>query len=204
MFNSDFDKKASGWDQNPMHIERAVAIAYALKEIIPLNKNMKALEYGAGTGLLSFLLRDEFREIVLMDSSREMIRICEEKSESFGTRHITPLLFDLEHDHYHEQFDIIYSQMVFHHITDTEAVIRKFHEMTYPGGYLVIADLYPEDGSFHGQDVIVHRGFDPAALSLELSTLGFVDATYQQCFMIRKENGREYPVFILKAVNCRK
>jgi tRNA (cmo5U34)-methyltransferase len=200
MINSEFDKKASGWDQNPIHVERSVAIATALKKFIPLNRNMKALEYGAGTGLLSFQLRDEFREIVLMDSSKEMIRICEEKSASFGTRHIRPLLFDLEHDHYNDQFDIIYNQMVFHHINDTEAVIRKFHEMLCPGGYLVIADLYPEDGSFHGQDVIVHKGFDPAALSVKLSTLGFMDSSYQQCYVIRKETGREYPVFILKAV----
>jgi tRNA (cmo5U34)-methyltransferase len=202
MVDSEFDKKATGWDQNAMHIERAISIATALKEIIPLNKNMKALEYGAGTGLLSFLLRDEFREIMLMDSSREMIRICEEKSESFGTKHIKTILFDLEHDHYNDRFDIIYNQMVFHHINDTEAVIRKFHEMLYPGGYLVIADLYPEDGSFHGQDAIVHRGFDPASLSLKLSTLGFKDSTFKQCFMIHKDNGLKYPLFILKAVNC--
>ncbi len=200
MIDSVFDDKASSWDQNPTHIERSVAIAAALKDFVPLNKNMKALEYGAGTGLLSFQLRDEFREIVLMDSSREMIRICEQKSAAFGTRHITPLMFDLERDTYDGKFDIIYSQLVFHHINDTNAVISKFHEMLHPGGYLVIADLYAEDGSFHGQDVVVHQGFDPGALSVQLNSRGFKDSSYQQCYQIRKENGRDYPVFILKCV----
>ncbi len=198
MTKSDFDHKASEWDQNPVHVERSIAIAAVLKEFVPLNKNMKALEYGAGTGLLSFQLRDEFQEIVLMDSSKEMIRICEEKTKHYGTKHIFPLLFDLEHHLYNGKFDIIYSQLVFHHINDTEAVIRKFHEMLHPGGYLVIADLYAEDGSFHGQDVMVHKGFDPAALSEKLTTFGFNDPAYRQCYLILRENGRDYPVFILK------
>lgn len=202
MIDSVFDNKASGWDQNPTHIERSIAIAAALKDFVPLKKNMKALEYGAGTGLLSFQLRDEFQEIVLMDSSREMIRICEEKSAGFGTRHIAPLLFDLEQDTYDGKFDIIYSQLVFHHINDTDAVIAKFHKMLHPGGYLVIADLYAEDGSFHGQDALVHKGFNPVALSAQLNTEGFKDSSYRQCYLVRRENGRDYPVFILKSVKC--
>lgn len=200
MTKSDFDHKATEWDQNPSHVERSAAIAAALKEFVPLNKNMKALEYGAGTGLLSFELRDEFQEIVLMDSSKEMIRVCEEKTRHYGTKHITPLYFDLEHHVYSGKFDIIYSQLVFHHIVDIETVIKKFHEMLHPGGYLVIADLYAEDGSFHGPDVIVHKGFDPVALSTSLISHGFNNPAHRQCYLLRKDNGRDYPVFILKAI----
>jgi len=138
----------------------------------------------------------------LMDSSSEMIRICAEKAASFGTNHITPLIFDLERNSYNGKFNIIYSQLVFHHINDTDAVIGKFHEMLQQEGYLVIADLYPEDGLFHGQDALVHKGFDPAALSAKLTTMGFRECSYQQCYVIHKEVNTEYPVFILKAVRC--
>ncbi len=29
-------------------------------------------------------------------------------------------------------------------------ILEKFHDLLNPSGYLAIADLYPEDGSFHG------------------------------------------------------
>jgi ubiquinone/menaquinone biosynthesis C-methylase UbiE len=40
---------------------------------------MKALEYGAGTGILSFLLSESFSEITLMDNSQEMVNVMHEK-----------------------------------------------------------------------------------------------------------------------------
>ena len=33
------------------------------------------------------------------------------------------------------------------------------------GGFLAIADLYEEDGSFHGEGFTGHNGFDPENLS---------------------------------------
>ncbi len=34
---SEFDSKAAGWDKNPMHWDRSVAITDLIKELIPLN-----------------------------------------------------------------------------------------------------------------------------------------------------------------------
>src|SRR5512142_3193195 len=102
---SSFDASARDWDKDKMHVERAETIAKAIENAIPLNKSMKALEYGAGTGLLSFQLKDKFSEITLMDSSSEMINVCKEKVEFYDTRHIKPLWFDLEHTDYEQKFD---------------------------------------------------------------------------------------------------
>ena len=73
---SNFDSRAREWDKDKMHMERSVAIAAVLEKMIPLSHSMKALEYGAGTGILSFLLKDKFSEITLMDSSQVMINVC--------------------------------------------------------------------------------------------------------------------------------
>jgi len=54
---SEFDARAREWDKDRMHMDRSVAIAAELEKMIPINHSMKALEYGAGTGILSFLLR---------------------------------------------------------------------------------------------------------------------------------------------------
>lgn len=50
---SEFDHKAREWDQNTQYHERAAAVAASLLEMVPLRPGLKALEFGAGTGLLS-------------------------------------------------------------------------------------------------------------------------------------------------------
>jgi len=194
---SEFDARAREWDKDKMHMDRSVAIAEELEKMIPLNPSMKALEYGAGTGILSFLLKDRFSEITLMDNSQEMIKVCGEKTEYFKTNHILPIWFDLEHKDYDHHFDIIYNQMVLHHVNDYEALIYTFHSMLNPGGYLAIADLYTEDGSFHGPDVKVHLGFDPEKLTEIFRNVGFKNIEYQTCFEVKRDSGVKYPVFLL-------
>lgn len=196
---SEFDARAREWDKDKMHLDRSIAIAAELEKMIPLNPTMKALEYGAGTGFLSFLLKDKFSEITLMDSSREMVKVCVEKTEYFKTNHILPIWFDLEHKDFDGNFDIIYNQMVLHHVNDYEAIIYTFHSMLNPGGYLAIADLYPEDGSFHGPEVKVHWGFDPEKLTEILAIAGFKNIEYHTCFEVKRELGAKYPVFLLVA-----
>jgi tRNA (cmo5U34)-methyltransferase len=196
---SEFDARAREWDKDKMHLDRSAAIATGLEKMIPINPSMKALEYGAGTGILSFLLKDRFAEITLMDNSQEMIKVCLEKTEYFKTNHIRPIWFDLEHKDYDDRFDIIYNQMVLHHVNDYEAIIYTFHSMLNPRGYLAIADLYSEDGSFHGPDVKVHWGFDPEKLTEIFRNAGFKDIKYQACFEVKRDSGAKYPVFLLVA-----
>lgn len=195
---NSFDDRAREWDKNTMHIERSVAIAAELEKMVPLNPAMKALEYGAGTGLLSFLLKDRFAEITLMDNSQEMIKVCIEKTEYYKTNHIYPLWFDLEHNNFDGKFDVIYSQMVLQHVNNIEIILNKFYSLLNPGGYLAIADLYTEDGSFHGPDVLdVHRGFDPEELTENLKAKGFKDSEYKTCFEIKRDLDKIFPVFLL-------
>jgi tRNA (cmo5U34)-methyltransferase len=201
---NEFDKKAGDWDKNPIHSERSEAIARALLQKLAVEPDMKVLEYGAGTGLLSFLMKDRFAEITLMDSSAEMIRIVSEKIDQQQALHLKPLLINLEKEDFQGVFDMIYSQMVFHHVEDLPALLFKFSQMIRAGGFMAIADLYPEDGSFHGEGFTGHNGFDPDGLASLLQASGFDRVEYQPCYTIRKktESGeeKEYPVFLMTAV----
>lgn len=201
---NEFDAKAGDWDKNQAHIERSEAVAQALLQKVPLDRKMKALEFGAGTGLLSFLLKDHIRRITLIDNSSEMINTIRKKITDQGINHMHPLRIDLEHEDFPETFDLIYSQMAFHHVEKLELVIRKLILMLNAGGTLVIADLYPEDGSFHGDGFNGHKGFDPDMLSLMLEQAGLEQVQYKQCYTVKKENRKgqfaEYPVFLMKAV----
>jgi tRNA (cmo5U34)-methyltransferase len=196
---SEFDTRAREWDKDKMHTDRSVAIAAELEKMIPLDHSMKVLEYGAGTGILSFLLKDRFSEIILMDSSQEMIKVCLEKAYYYEADHIKPIRFDLEHSDYASTFDLIYNQMVLHHINDIETIFKKFYSLLNPGGYLAIADLYTEDGSFHGPDVKVHLGFEPEMLKESLKSIGFKNIEYKTCFEIKRDSDKKFPVFLLVA-----
>lgn len=201
---TEFDIKAAEWDKNPMHWDRSEVISNQIKKLIPLSKKMVALEYGAGTGIASFLLKDYLKEITLMDNSSEMVRIINEKIRSAKVRNLKTLNFDLEHEDYKgENFDLIFTQMVFHHVTDIEKIINKFYNLLNPGGHLAIADLYPEDGSFHGKGFTGHNGFDPAELSKLLSKAGFLNISHRKCYVIDRQvsdtETKHYDIFLLIA-----
>ena len=200
---NEFDLKAREWDKNQMHVERASAIAQAIEKLIPINKHMKALEFGAGTGLLSFMLADRLGEITLVDNSTEMINVVKGKISGQEMHHMKPVLINLEKEDYPEHFDIIYSQMVLHHVNDVSGILKKFFQMTNPDGYLAIADLYTEDGLFHGEGFTGHKGFDADLLAKELADYGFKNVSHQTCFTIQKvtEQGtmKNFPVFLIVA-----
>ena len=171
--------------------------------MIPFKKSMKALEYGSGTALLSFALKDQFEEIVLMDNSQEMTAVTAEKIADQKIQNMIPLFFDLEHQDYSGRFDIIYTQMVMHHVNNIDVMLSKFHRLLNPGGYLAIADLYAEDGTFHGEGFNGHKGFDVEGLALKLKAIGYNDVEHKHCYDIVKIDvaGKvsEYPIFLLTA-----
>jgi tRNA (cmo5U34)-methyltransferase len=199
---NEFDLKARAWDMNPMHLDRSVAVVEEISRTIPLNPGMKALEYGAGTGIASFLLNDRVKEIVLMDNSEGMVKMLEEKILNSGVKNMRYLNFDLEHMEYNGgKFDLIFTQMVLHHIEDTDAITRKFSRLLNPGGYLAIADLYEEDGSFHGEGFDGHLGFDPEKLAEMLRNNGFTGVSYKKVFTVERKvsenESKSFDIFLL-------
>ncbi len=76
---TNFDERARDWDSDPKKVERARVVADAIRKTIPLSQEMKALEYGCGTGLLSFALQPDLGEITLADTSQGMLDVLREK-----------------------------------------------------------------------------------------------------------------------------
>jgi len=202
---NEFDLKAAGWDRNMMHRERAEAVAAAIIRQIPLSKNMTAMEFGAGTGLLSFMLTEHLGRITMIDSSEGMVNVLREKLPRSEGQSLKAVKADLEKEDYSdEQFDLIYSLMVLHHVIDVEKILEKFSVMLKAGGYLAIADLYREDGSFHGHGFTGHKGFDPEILEASLESHGFGEVKHSQVYSIEKmtdgNEARKFGVFLITAV----
>ena len=161
---------------------------------------MKALEYGCGTGLLSFALQSELGQITLADTSQGMLDVLAEKIKTAGVENMVPVRLDLSVDplpveHYH----FIYSLMTLHHIPDTEDILRRFHAVLEPGGYLCIADLEQEDGSYHDVPMMdIHHGFKQEKLRLQVEAAGFHKTNFFHVYRIPKGQ-REYPLFLMTA-----
>jgi len=198
-----FDARSRQWDENPVFQQRGLKIADAVRKTVPLRRDMNALDYGCGTGLLSFPLKDELATILLADSSSGMLEVVAEKIAAQGVGNMTPMKLDLLTDPAPTQkFDLIVTAMTLHHVPDTDHILRVFHDLLNPGGYLCIADLDQEDGSFHGPEVDVYHGFDQADLGRRTALAGFSDPQFQTVFTITKERetgAQDYPVFLMTA-----
>jgi ubiquinone/menaquinone biosynthesis C-methylase UbiE len=202
---NSFNTAASTWDDSPMHGERSQAIAHLLKQRITLSPDMTGLEFGAGTGILSFLLKDDLKKIVLMDSSPEMLQVITDKIARTGVQNFETLLLDVEKAPYKgQQVDLIFTQMAMHHVENIPLTLKRFNDMLRPNGYIAIADLYPEDGSFHAGGISAfHNGIDTEQLCRDIQQAGFSKCQHEPCFIVKRplETGiiKEFPIFFLSA-----
>jgi ubiquinone/menaquinone biosynthesis C-methylase UbiE len=201
---SNFDERAKDWDSDPKKVERARAVADAIRTAIPLSTQMKGLEYGCGTGLLSFALQSELGEITLADTSQGMLDVLREKIASADARNMHPVRLDLATDPLpEERYDLTYSLMTLHHIQDVGDILVKFRDLLAPKGYLLVADLDQEDGSFHTDgSTDVHLGFDRGELQKMVEESGFGNVSFSTAYEIKKKIGNEektFPVFLMTA-----
>ena len=200
---TDFDLRARDWDSDPLKVERATKVADAIRKNVRLTPAMTGLEYGCGTGLLSFALHTSLGPLTLADSSTGMLEVLREKITAGRLQDMTPLQLDLTTDPLPEKrFDILYTSRTLHHIPDTRKVLAGFYSLLNRPGSLCIADLDKEDGSFHDAGFDGHHGLDRAKLSADLEQAGFRQVRFSTVFRIMKEVGgksRSYPLFLMVA-----
>jgi ubiquinone/menaquinone biosynthesis C-methylase UbiE len=200
---NEFDQKAAQWDAKPVRVERAQAVAAAIKAAVPLSPQLTALEYGCGTGLVSFSLQPYLGHITLADSSTGMLTVLKEKIAAGGIHNMTPVQLDLITDPLPiEQFQLIYTLLTLHHIPDTAKILRAFYELLEGAGYLCVADLDKEDGTFHEDEFHGHLGFDRAELAAQARSIGFSDIHFTTAYhMIKDVAGvrKDFPIFLMVA-----
>jgi ubiquinone/menaquinone biosynthesis C-methylase UbiE len=201
---TNFDERAKDWDSDPKKVERARVVAEAIRNAVPLSNTMTALEYGCGTGLLSFALQEDLGKITLADTSQGMLDVLNEKIVNSGVTNMHPIRLDLSSDPLpEEKYHITYSLMVLHHIHNARGILTNFYDVLEPNGYLLVADLEKEDGTFHTDGTAdVHKGFSQNELQKWVEDAGFGNIKFSTAYEIKKEvNGKEktFPVFLMVA-----
>lgn len=199
-----FDELAASWDDDPLRVKRAASIARSMSAVLDLSTYQHALEYGSGTGLLSFALKDELKSITLMDESIEMTKVAREKCKISRANHLHPIKMDLMVDDYQaaSKFDLIFILLTLHHIDDTDGLLSRFRHLIAPKGVLAIIDLETEDGSFHEGEFDGHLGFDRNELEEKVKSAGFHPFHYDVIYEIEKGEGEDkksYPLFLMMA-----
>jgi ubiquinone/menaquinone biosynthesis C-methylase UbiE len=198
-----FDAAAENWDSDPPKVERAQILAQNIADFVQGKNLNKALEFGCGTGLLSFQLKDAFPAIDLADTSEGMIAVLKKKISDNSLSHFSPILLGDKPAFQPAAYDMVYSLMTLHHIENLEATFDIFYRMLKPGGYLCIADLVKEDGDFHTAEDNhqVHHGFEKELLVKQLADHGFKEIAYRVFYSINKTTGagkqKTFPLFYL-------
>ena len=165
MTNKHFDKAAATWDNKPRRVQLAEKISAAIAKL-PLNTTMSGMEFGCGTGLVSLALAPKLKKLTALDTSQGMLDVLQEKIDEQQLDNMHCLNADIFQDAYRERYDLIICSMTLHHLEDAAGLLKRFSELLNPGGYLAVADLVTEDGSFHDPAVkgIHHDGFSTEAL----------------------------------------
>jgi len=199
----DFDRSAKTWDSDPVKVARAQAIADAICEAVPLTPATRALEYGCGTGLLSFALYPRLTRATLADNSPGMLSVLADKLAARRLTGMQPLKLDLETDPLpRDRFDLIYTLMTLHHITDTDKILGDLCSLLRSPGYLCVADLDEEDGSFHGPEFLGHKGFKREDIGRKTRRADFKSVDFRTAFRMTKndsEGQKEFSLFLMVA-----
>jgi len=174
-----FDERAETWDDDPAKVERARQVAAIIAETVPLGPDVRLLEYGAGTGLVTEALRGAVGPVTLADTSAGMRAVMERKvaAGTLGGARIWDLDLSTAAPP-SETFDLIVAVMTLDE-----------------GGRLCVVDLDEEDGSFHGGDFHGHRGFRRQEFATLLSDAGFEHVGFRACGRVDR-GGADYPLFL--------
>jgi tRNA (cmo5U34)-methyltransferase len=168
-----FDASASSYDALRRQLIPCFDDFYGtVARVMPFAETdvFNVLDLGAGTGLLTALLRQQFpnARCTLVDISDEMLAKAHER---FPDGDVRIIVADYSQEPLPGRFDAIVSALSIHHLTDPDktALFRRIYEALNPGGIFVNADEVkgptPALDRFYWEEwerEIIARGIDPA------------------------------------------
>jgi cyclopropane fatty-acyl-phospholipid synthase-like methyltransferase len=122
-------------------------------------------------------------------------------AKNSDTVQVIPVCQDIINEPLEEMFHGIVSSMAMHHVADTSDLFKTFYAHLKKDGFIAIADLEAEDGTFHsdGSDGVHHHGFDRDRLRKTIEDAGFLNVRFHPAYTVEKER-RSYPIFVVTAL----
>ncbi|MDQ1299262.1 MAG: hypothetical protein QG558_1801 [Campylobacterota bacterium] len=194
-----FNEAAQAWDSGDVRQNIARAVFNTLVSRIALLNTMKILDFGAGTGLLSFKIAPMVRSVTGVDLSSGMLEQLEAKNTP--SLRVEALLQDIMEKPLEKKFNGIVSSMAMHHVEDTARLFEVFYAHLNRDGFIAMADLDEEDGTFHshGNEGVHHFGFNRDILRDTIEKAGFKNVRFHDAYSVDREEGK-YPIFLVTAM----
>lgn len=171
MGNTDKFEMIAGSYDTPERIHIAKVSTDAIRECLVDAKSRHAIDFGCGTGLVGLKLLNEFRSILFLDTSQNMIDQVRKKIADSNIRNADTLCFDFEQDSLSDlHTDYIFMAQVLLHIKDFQSVLRKLYDVLNPGGHLIIVDFNKNEEIVSD---MVHNGFHQEGLAEIMSDIGY-------------------------------
>lgn len=196
-----FKQKADSYEQNSQRVNNVKNIADAILARVSFKSDMNIMDFGSGTGLLLEQVAPYVKHITAVDISKSMNEQLSNKRDDLECE-LELIEMDLTQVDLNRTFDGIISSMTMHHIEDVPAMFDKFSSMLNKGGFIAIADLETEDGSFHTEDTgVFHFGFSREQLEGFAKEAGFERVEVTQASVAQKPYG-DFPILLLTAFVC--
>jgi len=196
--NDTFKAKAAQWDSPDKIAMTKKFLSEMLFNINPIS-SWKALELGAGTGLVGLNVEPLVGKVVMVDTSESMLEVMKQKVYNHSK---VEIVHGEVFDYKQQDIDFLFSAMAFHHLNDVEKTLQHLATITKSGAWVVVGDLVTEDGSFHGFEPIPYCGFDTVVLSKQFTKAGFevkLVKIYNVITRITDEKTTNYEQFMLIA-----
>lgn len=192
-----FEHKAESFDNNRPHLESIEKISNAIVNAVQLQPSMHIMDFGSGTGLLLERLAPHVKKVTAVDVSPSMNKVLEGKRDKLACE-LEILPIDLSTAELEDRYDGIVSSMTMHHIENVEQMFHQLYKFVKPGGFVAIADLDKEDGTFHKKEElgVYHHGFERDLMARAASDAGFQSISLETASHVAKDYGN-YPIFLL-------
>lgn len=196
MGNTDkFEMIANTYDTSE-RIRIAEVSSDAIRNYLVDAKSKNAIDFGCGTGLVGMNLLNEFKSMLFLDTSQNMINQIKQKITEFNFHNVDTLCFDIEKESlsgFHA--DYIFMSQVLLHIHDVGLVLSRLFDVLNEGGHLLIVDFNKNEKIVSD---LVHNGFKPEELTDIMTKIGYRDIQFKTFYTGSKIfMGHDASMFIL-------
>jgi ubiquinone/menaquinone biosynthesis C-methylase UbiE len=128
------------YNSTPGARENAVSFAQRIESKIALHSTLVALDFGAGTGLVSLQLLPKVGKVYVLDPFKDMLDKFEADVASTGLRNFEICNGSLN-DFTFPPLDMVTCSLSLHHTPDVKDALQKIFNTLKPGGHLFVVEV---------------------------------------------------------------